>query len=221
MIDQGLARLGLGCREVEDAQAEIGRQGDVLRLADVEALAAQGIQARLTRCRHRREALRLALRVDDPPLDVVHGHRVGREEQPVVLPDKLGILPKRTLLEHSHDPVHDLEDTALAEDRVLISDYYGSRRRQLEFPPRRGGFPWRFSPRGRITMGVITDRQVRILRHWLKAGKPLKAAAMRANMDEKTARKYRAAAKLPSELQVWPRTWRTREDPFAAVWDEV
>ena len=70
-------------------------------------------------------------------------------------------------------------------------------------------------------MGVITDRQVRNLRNWLKAGKSLKAAAMRANMDEKTARKYHTAAKLPSELEVWPRTWRTREDPFAAVWDEV
>ena len=70
-------------------------------------------------------------------------------------------------------------------------------------------------------MGVITDRQVRNLRNWLKAGKSLKAAAMKANMDEKTARKYHTAAKLPSELEVWPRTWRTREDPFAAVWDEV
>jgi hypothetical protein len=70
-------------------------------------------------------------------------------------------------------------------------------------------------------MRVITDRQVGYLRDLLKAGKPLKVAALRADMDEKSARKYRDSAKLPSELEVWPRTWRTREDPFAAVWDEV
>ena len=39
-------------------------------------------------------------------------------------------------------------------------------------------------------------------------------------MDEKTARKYRRAGKSPSEMKQ-PRTLRTREDPFAAVWDEV
>lgn len=70
-------------------------------------------------------------------------------------------------------------------------------------------------------MSFSTDRQVRRLRALLKTGKSLKAAAMRADMDEKTARKYREAGKLPSEIGVWPRTWRTREDPFAEVWDEV
>jgi hypothetical protein len=38
-------------------------------------------------------------------------------------------------------------------------------------------------------------------------------AAMKSNMDRKTARKYVAAGKLPSEMVV-PRNWRTREDPF-------
>lgn len=38
-------------------------------------------------------------------------------------------------------------------------------------------------------------------------------AAMKSNMDRKTARKYIAAGKLPSELRT-PRDWRTREDPF-------
>jgi hypothetical protein len=70
-------------------------------------------------------------------------------------------------------------------------------------------------------MGVITDRQVGHLRALLRVGKSLKVAAMRAGMDEKTARKYRESAKLPSEREDWPRIWRTREDPFAAVWDEV
>jgi hypothetical protein len=43
-------------------------------------------------------------------------------------------------------------------------------------------------------------------------------AAIRAGIDRKTARKYVKAAKLPSEM-VAPRTWRTRSDPFAEVWD--
>lgn len=70
-------------------------------------------------------------------------------------------------------------------------------------------------------MSFSTDRQVRRLRASLKTGKSLKAAAMRADMDEKTARKYCEVGKLPSEIGVWPRVWRTREDPFADVWEEV
>lgn len=45
-------------------------------------------------------------------------------------------------------------------------------------------------------------------------------AAMKAGMDRTTARKYIEAGKLPSEL-VAPRTWCTREDPFAEDWEEV
>ena len=45
-------------------------------------------------------------------------------------------------------------------------------------------------------------------------------AAMKAGMDRKTARKYVAAGKLPSEMAV-PRDWRTRQDPFAEHWPEV
>lgn len=45
-------------------------------------------------------------------------------------------------------------------------------------------------------------------------------AAMRAGMDRKTARKYVTAGKLPSEMSS-PRTWRTRSDPFAEVWDVI
>jgi len=45
-------------------------------------------------------------------------------------------------------------------------------------------------------------------------------SGLRAGMARKTARKYLAQKKLPSELQR-PRTWRTRADPFEAVWDEV
>jgi hypothetical protein len=70
-------------------------------------------------------------------------------------------------------------------------------------------------------MSKVTDRQVRRLRGLLLKGKALKVGAMNTGMDEKTARKYRDLGKLPSELEDWPRTWRTRNDPFADVWDEV
>ena len=46
-------------------------------------------------------------------------------------------------------------------------------------------------------------------------------AAMKADMDRKTARKYLAARKLPSELRPVARDWRTRPDPFEADWPEV
>ena len=45
-------------------------------------------------------------------------------------------------------------------------------------------------------------------------------AAMKADMDAKTARKYVRAGKLPSEMK-GPRDWRTRQDPFEEHWPEV
>jgi len=42
-------------------------------------------------------------------------------------------------------------------------------------------------------------------------------AAAKAGMDPKTARKYRNAKKLPSEMKK-PHTWRKRKDPFEDVW---
>ena len=45
-------------------------------------------------------------------------------------------------------------------------------------------------------------------------------AAMMADMDRKTARKYVGAGRLPSEM-VGPRTWCTREDPFSKDWEEI
>ena len=56
---------------------------------------------------------------------------------------------------------------------------------------------------------AVTDRQIRRLHALLKSGKPLSVAAMRVDMDRKTARKYRDQAKLPSELETWPRTWHS------------
>lgn len=45
-------------------------------------------------------------------------------------------------------------------------------------------------------------------------------AAMRSGVDRKTAAKYLAEGKLPSELKT-ERHWRTREDPFVEHWDEI
>jgi hypothetical protein len=67
---------------------------------------------------------------------------------------------------------------------------------------------------------MIKDGQVRKLCRLLDAGACLAVAAGRTGMDEKTARKYRDLDRLPSEV-VRPRTWRTRKDPFEAVWPEV
>ena len=55
---------------------------------------------------------------------------------------------------------------------------------------------------------------------WLGKGKNLCTSAAKADMDEKTARKYRGLNKLPSEIEV-DHTWRTREDPFDEVWEDV
>lgn len=54
----------------------------------------------------------------------------------------------------------------------------------------------------------------------LEAGRTLETAAAKADMDPKTARKYRQLRKLPSELKV-PRSWRTRKNPFEEVWPGI
>ena len=48
------------------------------------------------------------------------------------------------------------------------------------------------------------------------SGKTLAAAAAAAGMSERSARRWQSGA-LPSTAKA-PRTWRTREDPFANVW---
>lgn len=67
---------------------------------------------------------------------------------------------------------------------------------------------------------MVTDRQVRGLFKLLSSGKTLRTAALQTGMTEKTARRYRALSKLPSEAKV-ERDWRTRQDPFEKVWPEV
>ena len=67
---------------------------------------------------------------------------------------------------------------------------------------------------------MTTDQQVRLLMLMIKQGMSLVTAAAQSGMSERTARKYRSSGKLPSALRA-PHTWRTREDPFEAVWREV
>jgi transposase len=54
----------------------------------------------------------------------------------------------------------------------------------------------------------------------LREGNPLIGAAVRAGMSEPTARKYARLGLMPSAVKP-PRTWRTRPDPYAAVWPEI
>ena len=54
----------------------------------------------------------------------------------------------------------------------------------------------------------------------MKLEKNRDIAAAKAGMDRKTARKYLREGRLPSELPPAPR-WRTRDDPFAEVWEKV
>ena len=64
--------------------------------------------------------------------------------------------------------------------------------------------------------GLVTDVQVRRLHEKRMSGKTLAAAAAAAGMSERTARRWQSGA-LPSTVKA-PRRWRTREDPFADVW---
>jgi len=67
---------------------------------------------------------------------------------------------------------------------------------------------------------MVTDRQVKRLYRVLSLGMTLTQAADKANMDEKTARKYRQLGRLPGEVAP-THAWRTRPDPFEEVWEEV
>jgi hypothetical protein len=67
---------------------------------------------------------------------------------------------------------------------------------------------------------MVTDKQVQALWQRLADGVTLAASALRCDMDEKTARKYRRLQRRPSEVAL-PHAWRTRPDPFAEVWPQV
>jgi hypothetical protein len=67
---------------------------------------------------------------------------------------------------------------------------------------------------------MVTDKQVRRLFKLVQTENNFGIAAIKAGMDEKTARKYRELDKLPSELEK-QHSWRTRKDPFEDVWQGI
>lgn len=67
---------------------------------------------------------------------------------------------------------------------------------------------------------MVRDREVRRLMELLGKGMSLASAAAKADMDEKTARKYRTLGKLPHEVKV-DHFWRTQEDPFCDFWQGI
>jgi len=67
---------------------------------------------------------------------------------------------------------------------------------------------------------MVTDAQVRRLMKLIQIEGTLSVAAAKAGMDEKTARKYRASGRLPSQVKT-DHSWRTRADVFADVWPEL
>jgi hypothetical protein len=67
---------------------------------------------------------------------------------------------------------------------------------------------------------ITPDRKVRKLMEAYQETGKVSVAALRADLDRKTARKYLEAGAMPSELKR-EHGWRTRPDPFAAHWDEA
>jgi hypothetical protein len=67
---------------------------------------------------------------------------------------------------------------------------------------------------------MVTDAQVRRLKRLSKTEQNQEVAAAKSGMDMKTARKYLRSGQLPSDAKM-DRNWRTRLDPFAAVWEEI
>ena len=67
---------------------------------------------------------------------------------------------------------------------------------------------------------MVTNKQVGRLKKYMQTEKTFGTAAAKAGMDEKTARKYATTNKLPDEMKK-EHTWRTREDPFEEIWEEV
>ena len=66
---------------------------------------------------------------------------------------------------------------------------------------------------------MTPDRKVRkLMKEYQKTGSVQKAA-LRSDMDPKTARKYIREGKLPSQMRV-EHTWKTRMDPFKEHWGQ-
>jgi len=68
---------------------------------------------------------------------------------------------------------------------------------------------------------MVTDRQAKRLWQALSSGKSLAQAADKADMDEKTARKYRRLGRLPSEVAPQRDVADTNRPVGRGVWPEV
>jgi hypothetical protein len=68
---------------------------------------------------------------------------------------------------------------------------------------------------------MVSDQQIKKLLRLDAQGIPKSLAADKAGLDPKTARKYRRLMRLPSEVTVMDRHWRTRPDAFAEFWPEM
>lgn len=69
--------------------------------------------------------------------------------------------------------------------------------------------------------GKITDQQVRKLMEEMSKTGNRSYASMKAGMNRRTGSKYINLGKLPSELPLQERLWRTRNDPFLDHWPEI
>lgn len=67
---------------------------------------------------------------------------------------------------------------------------------------------------------MVSDRKIKKLGEEMIQGKTQKLAALNADLDPKTARKYIRLGVLPSDIKV-EHTWRTRANPFDQSWEWV
>ena len=72
-----------------------------------------------------------------------------------------------------------------------------------------------------MEVAMVKDTLVKRLFELHASDPVVSRIASKAGMDRKTAKKYLQAGKLPSELGNKTREYRTRQDPFADVWDRV
>lgn len=70
-------------------------------------------------------------------------------------------------------------------------------------------------------MRPVSDAQVRKLMEEMSKHGRIGRAAMKADMDRKTARKYVDGDAMPAQSTARPRNWRTRPDPFEEHWPEI
>ncbi len=67
---------------------------------------------------------------------------------------------------------------------------------------------------------MVSDKQVKELKIMVNSGKSASIAAMKTGMCTNTAKKYLESSTPPSQMQK-SHTWRTRNDSFEEVWDEL